>query len=78
MRLLIPVSPASRYFASLRCKYSPKHPVPKHPLCLFLYKATGEIIVLDIFSSLRFYISVRKITYSELNGSKDSSNFICP
>jgi hypothetical protein len=72
MKLFIPVSPASCYYAFLTRKYFSKHPVPAQPLCLFLYKAAGEIIVLYVFSYLRFYISDGKIKYSELDGRKHS------
>jgi hypothetical protein len=72
MRLLVPVFPSSCYFASLTCRYFPKHPLPEQPLCLFFYKATVEIIVPYIFSSLRFYISDGKIKCSELDGRKHS------
>jgi hypothetical protein len=30
------VSPISRHFFSLQCKYSPQHPVLKHPQSVFL------------------------------------------
>jgi hypothetical protein len=37
MKLLImQFSPTSRYLVSLRSKYSPQHPVVKHPQCMFL------------------------------------------
>jgi hypothetical protein len=54
------LSPFSRYFIRLRSKYSPQHPVLKHPsLCSSLngrdqvsqpYKTTGRIMVLYILN----------------------------
>jgi hypothetical protein len=38
MKLLVmQFSPTSRHFVSLRSKYSPQHPVLKHPQCPFMY-----------------------------------------
>jgi hypothetical protein len=35
-RLIMQCSPASRHFISLRSKYSPQHPVLKHPQSMLL------------------------------------------
>jgi hypothetical protein len=32
----VQLSPFSRYFISLRSKYSPQHPVLKHPQSMFI------------------------------------------
>jgi hypothetical protein len=56
---IIQFSPGSCFSISLRSKYSPQHPILKHPLCSSLnvtdevsdpYKTRGNIIILHILS----------------------------
>jgi hypothetical protein len=57
---ILQLSPFSRYFIPLRLKYSPQHPVLRHPQSVLfrqfyrpsftLYETTGRIMVLNILT----------------------------
>jgi hypothetical protein len=79
--LCMQVSPASCYF-----KYSPQHPVLKHPKSVIFsyaqkrvlrpYKTRGKVTVLYILF-FTLYTTDEKTKRSKLNGSKHFPNFNC-
>jgi hypothetical protein len=72
--LIIQLPPISRHYISLRSKYSPQHPVLKHPQSLFLPYCQRPSFT-PIQNNMQNYTFVYSNLFTFLNGRREHKRF---